>query len=223
MNTEVDLLKETRPQSIENQPDSFGSEKEMSSVNYPINRAKFGRRGGRLMEENVSEIKHLEKQPYQKIANIEELDKILERDMTPEKVELKKGSGDLDAVKQELEMSFCRQLIKDQMSVEEKHRIFNENMIDFSVFDANPYEALFSENLCFRIEDNIVESRVAIPQIISLLAFNKELSHNGLSTIFDTQFMPINHSTRALSKIPYSNSSNPKTRESPNTERAKSA
>lgn len=111
---------------------------------------------------------------------------------------------DPEQMNQELELSFCKKLIKDDMSQEEKHRIFNENLIDFKTFDSNPYEALFSDNLCFRIEDNIVESRVAIPQIISLLAFNKELSQNGLSTIFETQFMPINNSTRALSKIPYS-------------------
>ena len=39
--TEVDLLKETRPQSLNDEPSSF-SEREMSSNNYPINRAKFG-------------------------------------------------------------------------------------------------------------------------------------------------------------------------------------
>jgi hypothetical protein len=38
---EVDLLKETRPQSLNDDPSSF-SEREMSSNNYPINRAKFG-------------------------------------------------------------------------------------------------------------------------------------------------------------------------------------
>jgi hypothetical protein len=159
------------------------------------------------LEENISEIKSIEKQDYLKIGTIEELDQALEQtpaNFVDSKESKEKHEGDQEEVNQELELSFCRTLIKEDMTQEEKHRIFNENLIDFSTFDSNPYEALFSEDLCFRIEDNIVESRVAIPQIISLLAFNKELSQNGLSTIFETKFMPINNSTRAVSKIPYS-------------------
>lgn len=37
----MDLLKETQPQSL-NMHQSSESEKELSSVNYPIHRAKFG-------------------------------------------------------------------------------------------------------------------------------------------------------------------------------------
>lgn len=91
------------------------------------------------------------------------------------------------------------------MSSEEKHRIFNEHKIKFENFDSNPYNVLFSDNLSFRIKEEIVESKIAIPQIISLLAFNKEISQDGLGTILDTKFLPLNNSTRSLSKIPQSN------------------
>ena len=40
-------MKDTRPQSLENQEFSDASENELSSINYPINRAKFGK----LLEE----------------------------------------------------------------------------------------------------------------------------------------------------------------------------
>jgi hypothetical protein len=88
--------------------------------------------------------------------------------------------------------------------MDERHQIFNDNMVSYSHFDSNPYNLLLNENLCFRIEENIVESRIAIPQVISLLAFNKEISRKGLSKILDTQFMPLNHANRAISKIPHS-------------------
>lgn len=103
---------------------------------------------------------------------------------------------------QELELSFCKNLITDDMSSEEKHKIFDKHKIKFEHFDKNPYNTLFNDNLSFRIKEEIVESRIAIPQIISLLAFNKEISQNGLGTILETEFLPLNNSTRSLSKIP---------------------
>jgi len=101
-------------------------------------------------------------------------------------------------------LSLCKHLFKDDFSLEERHRVFDENMVCYSQFDANPYNLLLNEKLCFRIEENIVESQIAIPQIISLLAFNKEISQDGLSTILDTQFMPLNQATQNISKIPHS-------------------
>lgn len=104
----------------------------------------------------------------------------------------------------QLELSLCKHLINEKLTLEEKHALFNEHQIDFSKFDTSPYRILLNENLCFRIEEDIVESRIAIPQIISLLAFNKEISRNGLAKILETQFLPLNHTTRAISKIPES-------------------
>jgi hypothetical protein len=40
--------------------------------------------------------------------------------------------------------------------------------------------------------------------VISLLAFNKGISQDGLSTILETQFMPLNQATQNISKIPHS-------------------
>ena len=104
--------------------------------------------------------------------------------------------------KKELEMSLCNHLFKEGLSEEERHIIFNKHLVTFKDFDRDPYSKLFNPQLCFRIEDNIVMSQIAIPQIISLLAFNKEISNNALSSIMKTNFLPLNQSNNLISKIP---------------------
>lgn len=139
-------------------------------------------------------MKPRKEEPYQKINTVGEF---LETPESP-------TEGAKQAMP-ELELSLCKHLFGDQMSAEEKHAIFDQNLIAFEKFDVDPYKVLLNENLCFRIESEIVESRIAIPQIISLLAFNKEISQKGLVKVLETKFMPLNQATRAISKIPPSN------------------
>ena len=104
----------------------------------------------------------------------------------------------------ELEMSLCNHLINKEHSEQEKHEIFEENQINFESFDKDPYSVLFDQNLCFRIEDNIVDSKIAIPQVISLLAFNKDISKQGLGAIVNTNFGGLNDKSQNISKSPES-------------------
>lgn len=103
--------------------------------------------------------------------------------------------------KNEFDMSLCYHLIKDTMTIEEMDKIFNQHIVNFNMYDKDPYQILFNPNLCFRNEDQFVEAKIFIPCILTQLIFNKEISNNGLMKIINTKFLPLNTSNSKISKI----------------------
>lgn len=107
--------------------------------------------------------------------------------------------------KPELEMSLSFHLINPKMSIEQQNEIFNRHQVAFKDYDRDPYQMLFDQRLCFRIDDNIVESKIAIPHILSILSFDRELTKTGLASIYNVNLVPMNEAHHNISKIPKSN------------------
>ena len=81
----------------------------------------------------------------------------------------------------QIELSLCSQLISPKMSEQEIRDIFNTKKIDYIQFNENPHIILGDPNLMIKIGKKFYEPFIGIPQIISLLAFNKDLTPNSLS------------------------------------------
>lgn len=88
------------------------------------------------------------------------------------------------------------------MSPGERNYIFNQNLVAFGDYDRDPYQMLFDQRLCFRIEDNIVQSKIAIPHLLSILAFDRELTKTGLRSISNVNLVPLNTANKNISKLP---------------------
>ena len=101
---------------------------------------------------------------------------------------------------QRLEISLCNHLLKEGLTNEERHFIFDENLVDIDHFDKDPYSKLFNLKLCFRIEDSIVLPKTIIPQILSLLTSGKNISSKGLTTIINSHIFTLNWSNNLISE-----------------------
>ena len=88
---------------------------------------------------------------------------------------------ELEKEENQIELSLCSQLISPEMSEKEIKEIFNTKKINYSQFNENPHLILGDENLMIKIGKKFYEPYIGIPQIISLLAFNKDLTPNSLS------------------------------------------
>lgn len=73
-------------------------------------------------------------------------------------------------------LSLCRLEINDQKSDIEVIRVFMKNKIYFDVFKDNFEEILKHPNLIIKIHDDLYNPDIGIPQIISLLAFNRVIN-----------------------------------------------
>lgn len=76
----------------------------------------------------------------------------------------------------QIKLSLCGHLIDKKMSQLEINELFEKNLVPFKSFDQNPISVLNNENLMIKIGDKIYDSYFGLPQIISLLAFDRELS-----------------------------------------------
>lgn len=83
----------------------------------------------------------------------------------------------------QIELSLCAHLIKIDMDPHIINEIFNRHNVSFSTFCKSPHLILNHKNLVIRVENKIYEGNVALPQILSVLAFNKELSPNTLTNL----------------------------------------
>lgn len=82
-----------------------------------------------------------------------------------------------------IQLSFCGQYLSKQMSTSEVNVIFDQHLISFKKFDANPHEILQNDNLMIRIGNNIYDSYFGLPQLLSKTVFQQELSQYSISNM----------------------------------------
>jgi len=75
-----------------------------------------------------------------------------------------------------LAMSVCRHLLREDMEEATVQAIFEEHRVSYSQFALDPIGMLFhNPNLLFRVQDRLVEWKVAAPTIVALAAFGAPL------------------------------------------------
>lgn len=79
-------------------------------------------------------------------------------------------------------MSLCGKLILPDMEEERIMELFERHRVTYDEFLSNP-NLLYDPSLLFRIDDRLVEFRVAAPFIFSVLAFNKRMDIDMLARI----------------------------------------
>ena len=91
-------------------------------------------------------------------------------------MEIKEESEESKLEGYQVGLSLCRSLISERISDDELVEIFNANIINYESFRQAPHEFLAHPDLMIRIHNGLYLPKDGIPQIISLLAFNQELS-----------------------------------------------
>ena len=81
----------------------------------------------------------------------------------------------------QIELSLCADLITPEMDKEAINEIFNKNKVNYTKFDNSPHFILNHTKLMIRIGPKIYEPHIGIPQIISMLAYDKELTSFSLA------------------------------------------
>mmetsp|Transcript_16044 Transcript_16044/g.34744 ORF Transcript_16044/g.34744 Transcript_16044/m.34744 type:complete len:967 (+) Transcript_16044:83-2983(+) len=75
-----------------------------------------------------------------------------------------------------LAMSVCRHLLREDMEESEVQAIFEEHRVNYSHFATDPIGMLFhNPNVLFRVQDRLVEWKVAAPTIVAMAAFDAPL------------------------------------------------
>lgn len=95
----------------------------------------------------------------------------------------KRGENEEDYSKNDnqIELSLCADLINPDMDKKTINEIFDKHKVVYTKFDNNPHMILNNSNLMIRIGSKIYEPHIGIPQIISMLAFEKELTSYSLA------------------------------------------
>ena len=75
----------------------------------------------------------------------------------------------------QISLSLCAHLTTPKMTEEELVQTFNDNIVSFDYFSSDPYEVLNDPHLLIKIYDKLYTPEDGIPQVISLLTFNKFL------------------------------------------------
>lgn len=79
-----------------------------------------------------------------------------------------------------IEMSLCAKSIRSDMGEADMMAVFNEYRVSHSQFEADP-NILYDEDLMFRIEDQLVTLKVAVPFVMAMLAFKTPMDIDLLS------------------------------------------
>lgn len=117
------------------------------------------------------------------------------------------GVEAMDDGENQIELSLCAHLIHEKMEKHKVSEIFNQNKISFQMFDKNPYKILQNENLLIKIGKKIYDSHIGLPQIVSLLAFNEELTPLTISNMRESDQI-----VEAISKFETNTSKKPNRR-----------
>lgn len=88
---------------------------------------------------------------------------------------------DADDEETQIEMSLCADYLTPDMEKEEIYKIFDEHKISYTRFDNNPHSVINNPKLMIKVGDKIYESYIGIPQILSKLAFDKDLTDFSLN------------------------------------------
>lgn len=83
-------------------------------------------------------------------------------------------------------MSLCGKLVKTGMEEDHIMELFERHLVTYEEFAGNP-SLLYDPRLLFRIDDRLVELRVAAPFIFSVLAFNARMDIDELARIVEPQ------------------------------------
>lgn len=81
-----------------------------------------------------------------------------------------------------MSMSLCGSLLSDDMDEAQIMELFQRHQISFEEFIASP-NTLHDPSLLFRIDNRLVELRVAVPFIFAALSFNKKLDIDLLAKL----------------------------------------
>ncbi|KAA8494956.1 Phosphatidate phosphatase PAH2 [Porphyridium purpureum] len=92
-----------------------------------------------------------------------------------------RNCGDDDEEAGLLPMSECRHLLSEDMTEEMVWTIFEENRVSYAQFALDPYNMLFrNPNVLFRVQDRLLDWKVAAPMIVSMACFNAPLDIDRL-------------------------------------------
>lgn len=86
--------------------------------------------------------------------------------------------GENEENENQVGLSLCKSLISVEMSDEDLISVFDDNLLDFESFATFSREYLTHPELMIRIHDSLYLPEDGIPQIISLLAYNRVLDQN---------------------------------------------
>lgn len=103
-------------------------------------------------------------------------------DLYLQKLNITRPEEDEEAIDR-IELSLSAHLINQTMDGHEVLRIFSQHLINFTMFDKDPYQILNNEKLLIRVGRKIYDRNIGFPQIISLLAFNSEMTPLTVSNI----------------------------------------
>lgn len=81
-----------------------------------------------------------------------------------------------------MDMSLCGALIQPEMEDLQIEELFERHRVSFEEFLVSPM-VLYEPSLLFRIDNRLVELRVAVPFIFSMLAFNERMDIDSLARI----------------------------------------
>lgn len=81
-----------------------------------------------------------------------------------------------------MSMSMCGSLLHDEMEEAQIMELFQRHQVSFEEFAGNP-NILHEPSLLFRIDNRLVELRVALPFIFAALAFNEKLDIDFLAKL----------------------------------------
>lgn len=81
-----------------------------------------------------------------------------------------------------LELSLCGELLTADMAEEQILELFERHRVPFDDFAVNP-NLLFDSSLRFRMENRIVELRVAAPLVFAALAYNERMDVDDLAQL----------------------------------------
>lgn len=135
-------------------------------------------------DDNVDDLQDLQEQVSYVLSKPQNLS-IRKRDTTGSEDEAAAGQekGDESAIEKDedatsregvLDMSLCGGLIKPDMEEFQILELFERHRVSHSEFTTNP-RLLYDPSLLFRIDNRLVELRVAVPFIFSALAFNEKM------------------------------------------------
>lgn len=87
----------------------------------------------------------------------------------------------------QIELSLCARYLEPDMSPKAINDIFYRHKVSFLKFNSNPHIILSHKDLMIRIDNIVYESHIGVPQILSVLAFNKGLTEETLVRMAEEQ------------------------------------
>lgn len=116
---------------------------------------------------------------FEKLPKSEDKDTTI---MNKKKVKTQSNEDEIEEDSQIL-LSLSGNKINGDMDDEQILKQFNKYIINFEEFKEDPYKFITNKDLLIKVHDNIFNSIIGVPYIISLLAFNKDLDSESVGKL----------------------------------------